>query len=150
MTLISLELNYTRTDCEKGKIEIHCIVDSKLLSKIDSITLKRFDENAAMELVDLAVVSKGDVHVFENTNRSGVDVGGLISNASLSYLTVSIMRAVLNPLKDNGPYMCSCVGFGKNSGLIIENSTPEMLNITGNSFNRIIFLDKPCFKTLYE
>ena len=44
MTLISLEFNYTRTDCEKGKIEIDCIVDSKLLSKIDSITLKRFEK----------------------------------------------------------------------------------------------------------
>ena len=150
MTLISLELNYTRTDCEKGKIEIHCIVDSKLLSKIDSITLKRFNEDAAMKWEDLAVVSNGDVDVFENTNKSGVDVRGLISNASLSYLTISIMRAVFDPLKDKGPYMCFCVGFGKNGGLIIENSTPEMLNITGNSFNRIIFLDKPCLKTLYE
>ena len=139
MTLISLEFTYTRTDCEKGKIEIHCIVDSKLLSKIDSITLKRFDKDDALEWEDLAVVSKGVVHVFENTNRSGVDVGGLISNASLSYLTVSIMRAVLNPLKDKGPYMCSCVGFGKNGGLITENSTPEMLNITGNCIYRIYF-----------
>ena len=148
MTLISLEFNYTRTDCQKGKIEIHCIVDSKLLSETNSITLKRFDEDAALE--ELAIVSKGVVHVFENTNRSGVDVDGLISNASLSYLTISIMRAVFNPVKDKGPYMCSCVGFGKNGGLIIENSTPEMLNITGNSINPITFLDKPCFKTLVE
>ena len=150
MTLISLEFNYTRTDCEKGKIEIHCIVDSKLLSKIDSITLKRFEKDDALEWEDLAVVSKGVVHVFENTNRSGVDVDGLISYVSLSYLTISIMGAVFDPLKDKGPYMCSCVGFGKNGGFITENSTPEMLNITGNSFNRIIFLDKPCFKTLDE
>ena len=53
MTLISLEFNYTRTDCEKGKIEIHCIVDSKLLSKIDSITLKRFEKDDALEWEDL-------------------------------------------------------------------------------------------------
>lgn len=103
-----------------------------------------------MEWEDVAVVSKGVVHAFDNTNRSGVDVDGLISYVSLSYLTISIMGAVFDPLKDKGPYMCSCVGFDKKGGLIIENSTPEMLNITGNSFNRIIFLDKPCFKTLYE
>ena len=139
MTLISLEFNYTRTDCEKGKIEIHCIVDSKLLSKIDSITLKRFDKDYALEWEDVAVVSKGIVHVFDNTNRSGVDVDGLISYVSLSYLTISIMGAVFDPLKDKGPYMCSCVGFGKKGGLIIENSTPEMLNITGNSIYRIYF-----------
>ena len=62
------------------------------------------------------------------------------------------MSAVFNPLKDKfkGPYKCSCVGFAKNGGFIIENSTPEMLNITGNSINRITFLDKPCFKTLDE
>ena len=149
MTLISLEFNYTRTDCEKGKVEIHCIVDSKLLPKIDSITLKHFNEDAAKKWEDLAVVSKGVVHVFEKTNRSGVDVDGLISNASLSYLTVGIMRAVFNPLKDKGPYICSFVGFDKNGGLI-ENSTLEMLNITGNSINRNTILDKPCFKTLDE
>ena len=150
MTLISLEFNYTRTDCEKGKIEIHCIVDSKLLSKIDSITLKRFEKDDALEWEDLAVVSKGVVHVFENTNRSGVDVDGLISYVSLSYLTISIMSAIFNPLKDKGLYICSCVGFGKNGRLIIENSMPRMLNITGNSINPITFLDKPCFKTLDE
>ena len=150
MTLISLEFNYTRTDCKEGRIEIHCTVDSKLLSEIDSITLKRFDEDDALEWEDLAVVSKGVVHVFENTNRSGVDVGGLISNASLSYLTISITSAVFNPLKDKGPYICSYVGFGKNGGFITENSTPKMLNIKGNSINRITFLDKPCFKTFDE
>ena len=145
MTLISLEFKFTRTDCEKGKVEIHCIVDSKLLSKIDSITLKRFNEDAAMKWEDLAVVSNGDVDVFENTNKSGVDVRGLISNASLSYLTISIMRAVFNPLKDKGPYKCSCVGFDKNDGLILKDYTREMLNITGNSINRKTFLDKLCF-----
>ena len=124
MTLISLEFKYTRTDCEKGKIEIHCIVDSKLLSTIDSITLKRFEKDDALEWEDLAVVTKGVVHVFKNTNRSGVNVDGLISYVSLSYLTISIMCAVFDPLKDKGPYMCSCVGFGKNGGLITENSTP--------------------------
>ena len=60
------------------------------------------------------------------------------------------MSAVFNPLKDKGPYICSYVGFGKNGGFITENSTPKMLNITGNSINRITFLDKSCFKTFDE
>ena len=117
-----------------------------MLPKIDSITLKRFNEDAAIKWEDIAVVSKGVVHVFENTKRSGVDVDGLISYARFSYLTISIMSAIFNPLKDKGPYICSFVGFGKNGRLIIENSTLEMLNITGNSFNPTTFLDKPCLK----
>ena len=137
MASISLKLSNTLTDCENGYIEIRCIIDSALVKEIISVSLRRFDGEDASVLNEsklLATLSKvNNVLVdTEIANRSEVAVNSSISDGGLSYLSITIMGSVVKPLKDKGPYQCYLMGFNTKYGLIIENSTLEMLNITGN------------------
>ena len=137
MASISLELSNTLTDCDNGYIEIRCIIDSALVKEIVSVSLRRFDGEDASVLNEsklLATLSKVN-NVLVNTdiaNRSGVAVNSSISDGGLSYLSIRIMGSVVKPLKDSGMYQCCLMGFTTKYGLIIENSTLEMLHITGN------------------
>ena len=91
MTPISLEMNNTLTNCDTGYVEIRCAVDDNLKAEIFSISLIRHGEIAAL------VSSGGKLKVSELTNRSGVSVQSLISNISLSYLSIKIKGSVVDP-----------------------------------------------------
>ena len=126
MALISLEFNNTLTSCDTGYIEIRCAVNDNLMAEIFSISLIRYEEIVAL------VSGDGELKVKELTNRSGVSVQSLISNNSLSYLSIKIKGSVVEPTKDKGPYKCIVNGLDANGGLISANTSPKMLNITGN------------------
>ena len=118
-------------------MEIRCAVNDYLMAKIFSILLIRYEEIVAL------VSSDGELKVTELTNRSGVSVQSLISNNSLSYLSIKIKGSVVEPTKDKGPYKCIVYGLDANGGLISENTSPKMLNITGNL--KITFCQRKSF-----
>lgn len=130
-----MEINNTLTDCNKGYIELFCAVDSESILQIYSIKLIRFDGDVAsvvLEFQGLRNDKNVDLVDTELANRSGVAVISSISDGGLSYISVRIMSSVVNLLKDRGPYQCFVSGLDKSYGLIEENSTLGMLNITGN------------------
>ena len=127
MTPISVEMNNTLTNCDTGYVEIRCAVDDKLIAEIFSISLIRHEEIVAL------VSSDGELKVTELTNRSGVSVQSLISNNSLSYLSIKIKGSVVEPTKDEGPYKCIVNGLDASQGFISKSTSLEMLNITGIS-----------------
>lgn len=45
MTSISLEMDNTLTDCDKGYIDIRCVVNGESDTEITSILLNRIDAN---------------------------------------------------------------------------------------------------------
>ena len=94
--------------------------------------MKRHDED---------IVSVSDHGVWEDTeliNRSGISVRSLIRDVGLSYLSIRIRSSVVNSQKDEGPYHCVLFGLDRNGGIYIEESTLEMLNITGTCKTTII------------
>ena len=127
MAPISLEINNTLADCNKGYIDVSCAVDSNQTGEIFKISLLRSKEIVA------SVLNGGLLYGTELTNRSGVTVKSSISNVSLSYLSISIMSSVVKPTIDQGSYQCVLESVDRNNGLISENTSPEMLNITGNT-----------------
>ena len=132
--LISLEMNNTLTDCDKGYIEIRCVVNSEFVSEIASISKHWIETNDSKKGKTLAEVSKGFlIRDLELSNRPGVINNSFIKNVNLSYLSIKIMGSVVNSLKDEWPYQCMLRGFDTNGGFIREKSMPRMLNITGNS-----------------
>lgn len=137
MALISLEINNRLTSCDTGYIEIRCDVDDNLMAEIFSISLIRYEKSVAL------VSSNGELKVTELTNRPGVSIQSLISNNSLSYLRIKIKGSVVEPTKDEGPYKCIVNGLDANWGLISENTSPKMLNITGNL--KITFCQRKSF-----
>ena len=58
MTSISLEMDNTLTDCDKGYIEIRCVVNGESDTEITSILLNRIDANDSKEGKVLTEVSK--------------------------------------------------------------------------------------------
>lgn len=124
---ISLEITNKFKDCDEGYIEIRCVVKGELVADIFSISLKRLDKEVAYVSYDIALEDT------ELANRSGVLVSSLIRDDGLSYLSIRIMGSVVKPLKDKGPYQCLLIGIDKKFGSLIERSTLEMLNITGNT-----------------
>ena len=133
MTSISIEMNNTHTDCDKGFIEIRCVVNGEFVTEISSISLNRIDANGSKKGKSLAEVSGNSlIRNLELSNRPGVIDTSFIKNVSFSYLSIKIMGSVVNSLKDKGPYQCILKRYDKTSGLIIEKSMPRMLNITGN------------------
>ena len=127
MTPISLEMYNTLTNCNTGYVEIRCVVDGNLIANLFSIMLKRQEET----VVSYDDVLKEDTKVTGFTNRSGVSVHLLISNFSLSYLSIKIKGSVVEPTKDEGPYKCLVEGLDANGGLITKYTSLKMLNITG-------------------
>ena len=125
MALISLEIKNTLTDCDRGYLDVRCTVDGYLTGKDFKISLVRSKEIVASALDD------GVLYSTELTNRSGVTVKSSISNFSLSYLSIRIMRSVIKPAIDEGWYQCVVDGLGK-KGFFAEKTSLEMLNITGN------------------
>ena len=100
MPLISLEMNKSSTDCDEEYIEIRCAVDGNLEVKILCFLLIRSKE---------VVASVSGDNVLKDTyftNRHGVTVKSLISNASASYLNIRLMSSVVKHTKDEGPYYC--------------------------------------------
>ena len=130
MTSISLKMYNTVTNCDTGYIEIRCMVHRDLLPVIYKIKLIRHAEIVA--LVSFDGESKEDTKVTDLTNRSGVSVQSLVSNISLSYLSFKIKGSEVEPTKDEGPYKCLVEGLDAKGGFIEENTSPKMLNITGN------------------
>ena len=125
MKPISLEISNTIKDCDKGYMEIRCVVDGQSIREVISIRLTRLDERVAYVSRDVVLEDA------ELANRSGVLVSALIRDVGISYLNIRIMGSMVNPLKDKGPYQCRLYGFNLNNGLIEEISTLGMLNITG-------------------
>ena len=116
MSLISLEINNTLTDCDKGYIAVRCAVNRNQLEKNIKISLIRSKEIVAFGLDD------GVVYSTELTNRSGVTVKSSISNVSLSYLSIRIMSSEVKPTIDEGWYQCVVDGYdGKKRILLGEN-----------------------------
>ena len=143
MTAISLKMNNTLTDCDKGYIELRCVVNGEFVTDISSISLNRKDANDSKEDKLLAQVSKDSLFLdSEFFKRPGVNLTP-IKNVNLSYLSVKIMGSVVNSLKDKWPYQCNVRGFDTNGGFFTKKSMPRMLNITGNS-NIVICLNVPC------
>ena len=130
MTPITLEMYNTVTICDTGYIEIRCNVHRDLLPVIYKIELIRHAEIVA--LVSFDGKSKEDTKGTQFTNRSGVSVQSLVSNISLSYLSIKIKGSEVDSTKDEGPYKCLVEGEDANGGLIEENTSSKMLNITGN------------------
>ena len=124
MKSISLEISNTIRDCDKGYMEISCIVDGQSIKEV-FILLKRLDERVAYVSEDVVLVDT------ELANRSGVVVSSLIRDVGTSYLSIRIMGSVVKPLKYKGPYQCLLEGIDRKFGLIVERSTLELLNITG-------------------
>ena len=126
MTLISLEINKSFTDCDEGYSEIRCAVDGNLVVKISSILLIRSKEV-------VAALSGDNVLKDTNfTNRTGVTVKYLISNTTVSYLSIRIMSSVVNHTKDEGFYYCLLQGRTADNGFFRDTTSKKMLNITGN------------------
>ena len=125
MKSISLEISNNIKDCDKGYIEIRCVVDGQSITEVIRILLARLDERVAYVLEDVVLVDA------ELANRSGVVVSSFIRDVGLSYLSIRIMGSVVQLLKDKGPYYCLSDGLDSNNGFITEISTLEMLNITG-------------------
>ena len=124
---VSFEITNTLKDCDKGFIEIRCVVNGELVAKIIRISLLTLHENVAYVSNDIALVDT------ELATRSEVLVSSLIRDVGLSYLSIRIMGSVVKPLKDKGPYECILSGIHRQVGLFIERVTLEMLNITGNT-----------------
>ena len=140
MKPISLEITNTIKDCDKGYIEIRCVVDGQSITEVFEILLTRPGDLIAYVSVDVVLKDT------ELVNRSGVVVSSLIRDVGTSYLSIRIMGSVVKPLKDKGPYQCLLRGFDSKNGLTTQISTLEMLNITGNVTLRlyIVCLDMPC------
>ena len=134
MTSISLEMDNTLTDCDKGYIDVRCVVNGESDTEITSILLNRIDANDSKKGKVLAEVSK-DVLIkdLELSNRAGEIETSYFKNVSFSYLSIKIMGSVVNSLKDKWPYQCNVRGFDTNAGFFTKKSMPRMLNITGNS-----------------
>lgn len=134
---ISLEINNTVADCDKGYIELCCAVNGELLSKIYTIQLKRFDGDDAFVVIEYDGLVENPKNVAlvdtELANRSGVAVNSLINDTGLSYISIRIKSSVVNDQKDNGPYQCFLLGVDKENAATRNNSTLEMLNITEHS-----------------
>nr|XP_022302871.1 uncharacterized protein LOC111110599 [Crassostrea virginica] len=70
---------------------------------------------------------------LELGNRSGVTVNSSILCDRSSYLILKISRSVVIPSKDSGPYWCKLSGHSSaDGGILIEESTKQTLNITGD------------------
>ena len=126
MAMISLDINNTLADCDKGHIEIRCAVDCNQIDNILKVFLKRSDEVVA------SVLDDGKFCNTDLTNQSGVTVNSLISNVSLSYLNIRKISSSVEPTKDEGPYQCFLEGWNADTGWIAENTSLKMLNIKGN------------------
>ena len=124
--MISLEMNNTLTDCDKGYLDIRCTVDGYRTGKDFKISLLRSKVTVASALDDS--VFRGTVL----TNRPGVTVNSSISNVSLSYLSIRIKSSEVKPTIDEGWYQCVVDGYDGKNGLISKNTSLKMLNITGN------------------
>ena len=107
----------------------HLTSVEKFISSNDADLLKMYKIVACVSYDD---ESKEDTKVTDLTNRSGVSVQSLVSNISLSYLSIKINGSEVNSTQDEGPYKCLVEGLDANGGLIEENTSPKMLNITGN------------------
>lgn len=144
MTPITLEMYNTVTNCDTGYIEIRCNVHRDLLPVIYKIKLIRHAEIVA--LVSYDGKSKEDTKFTQSTNRSGVSVQSLVSNISLSYLSFKINCSEVDSTKDKGPYKCLVEGLDANGGITEANTSPKMLNITGNL--KITLCQRKRFKQL--
>ena len=98
---VSFEITNTLKDCDKGFIEIRCVVNGELVAKIIRISLLTLHENVAYVSNDIALVDT------ELATRSGVLVSSLIRDVGLSYLSIRIMGSVVKALKGEGAYECS-------------------------------------------
>ena len=125
MKSISLEISNTIKDCDKGYIEIRCVVNGQSITDV-MILLARLNESVAYVSEDVVLVDT------DLADRSGVVVSSLIRYVGSSYLSIRINGSVVKQLKDKGPYRCYFNGFDSDGGLISEFSTFEMLNRTGN------------------
>ena len=103
MKSISLEISNTIEDCDKGYIEIRCVVNGQSITEV-FILLTRLDERVAYVSEDVVLVDT------ELANRSGVVVSSLIRDVGTSYLSIRIMGSVVKPQKDKGPYQCLLYG----------------------------------------
>ena len=124
--MISLEMNNTLTDCDKGYLDVRCTVDGYQTGKIIKISLLRSKKTLASALDD------GVFRGTELTNRPGVTVNSSIRNVSLSHLSIRIMSSVVKPTIDEGWYQCVVDYYVAINGFTSEKTSLKMLNITGN------------------
>ena len=143
MVLISVEMNNTLTDCDKGYIDVRCTLDGYQTGKEFKISLIRSEKIIA------SASDGGVLYGIELTNRSGVTVKSSISNVSLSYLSIRIMSSVVKPTIDEGCYQCVVEGKDEKNGFIVNKTSLEMLNITGNIKMKSCF-DLQMFSTLKQ
>ena len=85
MKPISLEITKTIKDCDKGYIEIRCVVNGQSITKVIQILLTRPDDHIAYVSEDVVLVDT------ELAYRSGVVVSSLIRDVGTSYLSIRIM-----------------------------------------------------------
>lgn len=109
-------------------IAITCLVTDREICA-DTIQLMRSNKS----ILSLT----GDQHTtfqdLELGNRSGVTINSSILCDRSSYLILKISRSVVIPSKDSGPYWCKLSGHSSaDGGILIEESTKQTLNITGN------------------
>ena len=108
-------------------IAITCLVTDREICA-DTIQLLRSNKS----ILSLTGDQNTTFQDSELGNRSEVTVNSSIICDRPSYLHLIISKSVVSPSKDSGPYWCKLSGHSSDGSILIEESTKQTLNITGN------------------